>query len=59
MRHQADDIPTWLAGLSDRALRRFNSRLCYLMRLVDAELHRRDPSAEKVTPQKDHQQSAL
>lgn len=57
MRNPADDIPAWLASLSDRALRRFSSRLCYVVRIVDAEMQRRDQRAEKVTPQKDQQQS--
>lgn len=42
MRSSADDIPQWLASLSDRALRRLYSRLTYLLRLLDAELQRRD-----------------
>lgn len=42
MRSSADDIPAWLAGLSDRALRRLYSRLNYFQRIVDAELQRRE-----------------
>lgn len=42
MRNSADDIPAWLAGLSDRTLRRLNSRLAHLLRMVDNELQRRD-----------------
>ncbi|SEP29902.1 hypothetical protein SAMN02787149_105389 [Pseudomonas sp. Snoq117.2] len=42
MRSSANDIPSWLASLSDRTLRRLNSRLTYLLRVIDAELHRRD-----------------
>ncbi len=42
MRSSANDIPTWLASLSDRTLRRLNSRLTYLLRMVDAEMQRRD-----------------
>lgn len=42
MRNPADDIPAWLAGLSDRALRRLYSRLTYLLRLIDVEMLQRD-----------------
>lgn len=42
MRSNTNDIPIWLASLSDRALRRLNSRLAYLSRLVDIEIHRRE-----------------
>ncbi|WP_156930126.1 hypothetical protein [Pseudomonas sp. MOIL14HWK12:I2] len=42
MRSSANDIPYWLASLSDRTLRRLNSRLTYLLRMIDAEMQRRD-----------------
>jgi len=47
MRNQADDIPAWLASLSDRTLRRFSSRLCYVVRMVDVEIQRRELNARK------------
>ncbi|MGP0147980.1 hypothetical protein [Pseudomonas oryzihabitans] len=42
MRSSANDIPLWLASLSDRTLRRLNSRLIHLLRIIDAEMQRRD-----------------
>jgi hypothetical protein len=42
MRSSANDIPPWLASLSDRTLRRLNSRLIHLLRMIDAEMQRRD-----------------
>lgn len=42
MRSSADDIPQWLASLSDRALRRLYSRLSYLLRMIDVEMHIRN-----------------
>ncbi len=46
MRSSANDIPPWLASLSDRTLRRLNSRLTYLLRMIDVELHRRDTTVK-------------
>jgi len=34
--------PLGLASLSDRTLRRLNSRLTHLLRMIDAEMQRRD-----------------
>ncbi|MBH3329914.1 hypothetical protein I5L56_09790 [Pseudomonas oryzihabitans] len=42
MLSSANDIPPWLASLSDRTLRRLNSRLTHLLRMIDAEMQRRD-----------------
>lgn len=42
MHSSVNDIPPWLASLSSRTLRRLNSRLTYLLRMVDAEMQRRD-----------------
>ncbi|RED02023.1 hypothetical protein [Ectopseudomonas oleovorans] len=42
MRRTADDIPVWLAGLSDRTLQRLNSRITYLLRMIDMEKQRRE-----------------
>lgn len=42
MHSGANDIPPWLASLSDRTLRRLNSRLAYLLRMVDTELQYRE-----------------
>lgn len=44
MRNSANDIPLWLASLSDRTLLRLNSRLNHLLRMIDIELQARDPS---------------
>jgi len=42
MRSSANDIPPWLASLSDRTLRRLNSRLIHLLRMIDTEMQRRE-----------------
>ncbi|WP_027601724.1 MULTISPECIES: hypothetical protein [Pseudomonas] len=42
MRSSANDILPWLASLSDQTLRRLNSRLTHLLRMIDAEMQRRD-----------------
>lgn len=42
MHSGTNDIPPWLASLSDRTLRRLNSRLIHLLRMIDAEMQRRD-----------------
>lgn len=42
MHSSADDIPPWLASLSDRTLRRLNSRLTHLLRMIDTEMQARD-----------------
>ncbi|MDT3722878.1 hypothetical protein [Pseudomonas oryzihabitans] len=42
MHSDANDIPPWLASLSDRTLQRLNSRLTYLLRMIDVELQKRD-----------------
>lgn len=42
MHSGANDIPRWLASLSDRTLQRLNSRLTHLLRMIDAEMQRRD-----------------
>ncbi|WP_288504976.1 hypothetical protein [uncultured Pseudomonas sp.] len=42
MRSSANDIPPWLASLSDRTLRRLNSRLTHLLRMIDVEMQHRD-----------------
>lgn len=44
MRSSANDIPLWLASLSDWTLLRLNSRLNHLLRMIDVELQARDPS---------------
>lgn len=41
MRGTPDDVQSWLASLSNQVLSRLNSRLTYLLRLVDIEMHRR------------------
>ena len=42
MRSSANDIPLWLASLSDKTLQRLNSRLTYLLRMIDVERQRRE-----------------
>lgn len=42
MRSSANDIPLWLASLSDKTLQRLNSRLTHLLRMIDVERQRRD-----------------
>lgn len=44
MRSSANDIPLWLASLSDKTLQRLNSRLTHLLRMIDVELDRRKVS---------------
>lgn len=46
MRSSANDIPLWLASLSDRTLRRLNSRLTHLLWMIDVELQRRDTNVK-------------
>lgn len=43
MRSSANDIPLWLASLSDKTLQRLNSRLTHLLRMIDVERQRREP----------------
>ncbi|WP_158896964.1 MULTISPECIES: hypothetical protein [unclassified Pseudomonas] len=42
MRSSANDIPLWLASLSDKTLQRLNSRLTHLLRMIDVERQRRE-----------------
>lgn len=42
MRSSANDITLWLASLSDKTLQRLNSRLTYLLRMIDMELQKRE-----------------
>lgn len=42
MRSSANDIPLWLASLSDKTLQRLNSRLTYLLRMIDVERQHRE-----------------
>ncbi|MCI1012123.1 hypothetical protein HWE02_22985 [Pseudomonas oryzihabitans] len=39
----ANDIPLWLASLSDKTLQRLNSRLTHLLRMIDVERQNREP----------------
>lgn len=50
MHSSADDISAWLASLSDKALRRLFSRLNYILRLIAAEIHRRDSKIRNEGP---------
>lgn len=43
MRSSANEIPLWLASLSDKTLQRLNSRLTHLLRMIDVERQRREP----------------
>lgn len=47
MHSGANDIPPWLASLSDRTLRRLNSRLIHLLRMIDAEMQRREVATRR------------
>lgn len=42
MRSSANEIPLWLASLSDKTLQRLNSRLTHLLRMIDVERQRRE-----------------
>ncbi len=42
MRSSANDIPLWLASLSDKTLQRLNSRLTHLLRMIDIERQHRE-----------------
>ncbi|WP_338544755.1 hypothetical protein V6W80_15460 [Pseudomonas benzopyrenica] len=42
MRSRANEIPLWLASLSDKTLQRLNSRLTHLLRMIDVERQRRE-----------------
>lgn len=42
MRSSTNEIPLWLASLSDKTLQRLNSRLTYLLRMIDMELEKRE-----------------
>lgn len=54
MRSSANDIPIWLASLSDKTLQRLNSRLTHLLRMIDVERQHREaqrrPSLSAGTP---------
>jgi hypothetical protein len=54
MRSSANDITLWLASLSDKTLQRLNSRLTYLLRMIDVERQHREaqrrPSLPAGTP---------
>lgn len=52
MHSGANDIPPWLASLSDRTLRRLNSRLTHLLRMIDTEMQRRE--AQKLSSRSDY-----
>jgi len=47
MHSSNDEIPQWLAKLSDRLLRRLYSRISYLLKVIDAELQIRDARNSK------------
>jgi hypothetical protein len=47
MHSSINDIPPWLASLPSQTLRRLNSHLTYLLRMIDAEMQRRDTQHQR------------